>query len=69
MKPTNQTFTVVDDLLVVISFVAVIVGMCLAWRFTPLTTTVAMIMGFKQLAVKWGQSLQAAMAYQLGRLL
>lgn len=69
MKPTNQTPTLLDDLLVIIAFVAVIVGLCLAWRFTPLVTTVAMIIGFKQLAVKWGPSLHAAMAYQLARLL
>lgn len=67
MKTNNPTL--MDDLLVIIAFVAIIAGMCLAWRFTPLVTTVAMIIGFKQLAVKWGQSLHAAMAYQLARLL
>lgn len=69
MKPTNQNPTLIDDLLVIVVFVAVIAGVCLAWRFTPLVTTVAMIVGLKQLAVKWGQSLHAAMAYQLARLL
>lgn len=67
MKTNNPTL--IDDLLVIVAFIAIIGGLCLAWRFTPLVTTVAMIIGLKQLAVKWGQSLHAAMAYQLARLL
>lgn len=67
MKTNNPTL--IDDLLVIVTFVVIIAGVCLAWRFTPLVTTVVMIIGLKQLAVKWGQSLHAAMAYQLARLL
>lgn len=67
MKTNNPTL--IDDLLVIVTFVAIVAGICLAWRFIPLVITVAMIIGLKQLAVKWGQSLHAAMAYQLERLL